>query len=881
MSLTFHLIPHTHWDREWYLTRTGFLARLVPVIGALLDQLERDPGARFVLDGQTVLLEDYLSVRPDRAARIAGQVRRGALEIGPWYIQSDLLIPAGESLIRNLLEGARDAARFGRRMDVLYCPDAFGHSGALPAIAREFGLGRAVVRRGLGRPGGRDRDFYRWTSRDGSALLAYHLPAPGYEVAIEVTRAQADVEREWAPVRADLTGRAMTGHVAVFVGADHHPVVKSLAGLRDRLQTIESGHAVRLSGLTELFDAAEPGLSGLPTVEGELRRIDGHTWVLQDVHSTRSRLKRRHGLAELELSRVTEPVAALAAWEHGRDARPLLRLAWRNLLQSQFHDTLCGSCADGVAREQEMRLESVETLNGEIGRQALHQLAGHDPDRAREEPERASPRLVLWNPAARTRSGITTAELTFFRRDVLVGPPGSRPAATGPGYEPFVLRLPDGTRTAVQVLALHTDRERRDAEYHSPDQDEVDRVSVTFRAPPVPGLGLAALSPEPGDDFPPDAGLRVEGGVLSNRYLTVRIADSSGLTLTDRRTGERYDRLCVIEDEGDRGDTYTFSKVPGKAARQLRPGASRTIAAGPLIGAVERTWSLDSAGDGGMELRLLVVMDADTPVVRIRLDLENGAASHRLRARFPVGAGQAAQAGAAFGAERRPAVEPDRRHGQIEQQVATAPAHRYVAAAGGRRGLAILSPVFFEYEWTGHRDLLVTLLRAVGELTRGDLPERPGHAGWPQPTPLAQEYGRHTIELALRPVTAAEVAEPTLLETAWEDTFLGLRPAFLRDYTSGDRPGLDALGATLEGPGLVLSAVKPAESRPGLVLRCWNAGGTPAEGAWRFARPLERAVLMRADETELRELPLSPDRRVVRFRAEPGRMVTICIPRGA
>ena len=159
--------------------------------------------------------------------------------------------------------------------------------------------------------------------------------------------------------------------------------------------------------------------------------------------------------------------------------------------------------------------------------------------------------------------------------------------------------------------------------------------------------------------------------------------------------------------------------------------------------------------------------------------------------------------------------------------------------------------------------------------------ETPGHAGWPQPTPLAQEYGRHTVELALRPVTASELAEPALLETVWEDTFLRLRPAFLRDYTPGDRPGLDALGATLEGPGLVLSAVKPAESRPGLVLRCWNAGDRPADGAWRFARPLERAVLMRADETELRELPLSPDRRAVRFRAEPGRMVTICIPRGA
>src|SRR5207247_1382289 len=77
-----------------------------------------------------------------------------------------------------------------------------------------------------------------------------------------------------------------------------------------------------------------------------------------------------------------------------------------------------------------------------------------------------------------------------------------------------------------------------------------------------------------------------------------------------------------------------------------------------------------------------------------------------------------------------------------EAPVRAAPAHGFVAAASGARGLALLAPGFFEYEWTSRGDLLVTLLRAVGELSRGDLPTRPGHAGWPTSTPLAQCPGR-------------------------------------------------------------------------------------------------------------------------------------------
>src|SRR2546425_7761798 len=160
-GLIFHLIPHTHWDREWYLPRAAFQARLVPALDDLLERLQADPGYRsFLLDGQTVLVADYLSARPEREAELKTLVKTGRLQLGPWYVLTDELIPSAEALVRNLQLGAADAERFGGRLDVLYSPVAFGHPAVLPTLAREFGIRAGVVWRGGGGGPGPERGPY-------------------------------------------------------------------------------------------------------------------------------------------------------------------------------------------------------------------------------------------------------------------------------------------------------------------------------------------------------------------------------------------------------------------------------------------------------------------------------------------------------------------------------------------------------------------------------------------------------------------------------------------------------------------------------------------------------------------------------------------------
>ena len=150
MKPTYHIVAHSHWDREWYKSFEQFRAMLVEMVDDLLELLRRDDGFRsFTLDGQTVVIEDYLAVRPGKREEIAKLIGEGRIVTGPWYILPDEFLVSAESTVRNLMTGIRMAGSFGHAMTVGYIPDSFGHIAMMPAILRGFGIGTALVYRGF------------------------------------------------------------------------------------------------------------------------------------------------------------------------------------------------------------------------------------------------------------------------------------------------------------------------------------------------------------------------------------------------------------------------------------------------------------------------------------------------------------------------------------------------------------------------------------------------------------------------------------------------------------------------------------------------------------------------------------------------------------
>ena len=253
-----HLVPHTHWDREWYEPFQVFRMRLVELVDQLLDSMEADDRLAFILDGQVATVDDYLEVRPEGRARIERLIAEGRLAIGPWQILMDEFLVSGETIIRNLEFGWARAEALGRAMPVGYLPDMFGHIAQMPQILRRAGIDRAVVWRGV--PMSIDRNTFVWRSPDGSEVDAEYLVG-GYgngAYLFDVPDRLKAKLAEHVDANESFYGRHS---ILAMYGTDHAVPSPRLADLVDAVNADASLVVVRIATLAEYAsraDAEEP-----------------------------------------------------------------------------------------------------------------------------------------------------------------------------------------------------------------------------------------------------------------------------------------------------------------------------------------------------------------------------------------------------------------------------------------------------------------------------------------------------------------------------------------------------------------------------------------------------------------------------------------------
>jgi mannosylglycerate hydrolase len=844
-----HVVSQTHWDREWYEPLARFRQRLV----ALIDELLAAPpagGASFLLDGQVVVLEDYLEVRPQRRSELAALLQAGALEAGPWFVLADELMPSGESLVRNLFAGRRALRDLGAAPpSVLYCPDSFGHPAALPTLARGFGCATVIVWRGYGGARWPAGDAAWWTAPNGDRVLLHHLSKSGYELGANLPSEAADSRMRWKAIRAELIPRNRLGTTLLLNGADHHARQSLLGGALSALALSALPDEIRVSSLAAFAsdagrraEAAEPPL---PVVRGELRDSYGFTWTLQGTFATRAAQKRRHAQVERLLLRDVEPWVAFAArtGTATTSRRQLVDAAWRSVLLCQPHDTMCGVSVDEVARAMDARLDDAESQAHGLRADALADLIGHDPELARESHDEWQPIVVVRNRAARPRRGAAMLELSAFLAHVKVGPGSAAPSPAAP--ERVAPAMP-GIRS-VQLLSREVRHERTESPRHYPDDDLVTRSSVMAWVDEIPAYGIRCFAPvsrKRRGSIPNPA--QVSGRALMNGLVSVQVTGEGRVAVHDLRSGRIVEELLEWESLTDAGDLYTPSVRDVKLVPTLR--RVRVLHRGPVRAALAMDWSFRS-GRERVDTRVQLIVDADAPWVRVHIEGTNAASDHRLRVHLGTDVTQPlVAADAMFGpVDRRPLVIPVE-EARIEQPQRSAPLHRYVSLFNARCGASVFSDGLAEYEVSDGGGVFVTLLRAVGELSRVDLPERPGHAGWPTATPKAESAGAFAAELALllhgprSDVTTGEI------ERAADDILLPLCGATLRSALRQPPP---FLGVELEGDGLAFSAAKESEDGEWLVLRCVNHAGEERAGSWRTNPAVGEAWLARLDETRL------------------------------
>jgi alpha-mannosidase len=844
-----HVVSQTHWDREWYESAGRFRQRLV----ALVDELLAVPpaaGASFLLDGQAVVLEDYLAVRPQRSGELAALLQTGALEAGPWFVLADELIPSGESLIRNLFAGKRGLRALGAvPPSVLYCPDSFGHPAALPTLARGFGCATVILWRGYGGARWPAGDAAWWFAPNGDRVLLHHLSTSGYELGANLPTDAGKSRERWRSIRAELVPRNLIGTTLLLNGADHHARQTGLDAALSALAQSARPDEVRASSLAAFVSDAErradAGASQLPAVRGELRDSYGFTWTLQGTFATRAAQKRRQAKIERLLLRDVEPwvVFAARAGTETISRRQLVDAAWRSLLLCHPHDTICGVSTDEVARAMDARLDDADAQARGLRTDALADLTGHCPETARRSRGDWRPMVVVRNRTARPRSGVALLELTTFTADVQVGPGSSATAPTAPE------RLA-GAMTgiaSIQLLSREVRHERTESPRHYPDDDLVSASSVAAWVDEIPAYGIRCFAQDGRKrrgSIPNPA--RGSDRTMTNGLVSVAVGDDGRVALHDLRSDRVIEELLAWESRVDAGDLYT----PSPRAPKLVPTLERVRVAhrGPVRAAMDMRWSLRSGGER-VHIRVRLIVDADAPWLRVHIAGNNAATDHRLRLQIRTDVMQpAVAADAMFGPiDRLPLIIPPE-EARTERPPRTAPLHRYVSLFSAKRGASVFSDGLAEYEVTDAGSVYVTLLRAVGELSRVDLPERPGHAGWPTATPEAQCPGPFAAELALLLHGARSAASVDEIERAADDILLPLCGATLRSAMNQPQP---LRGVELIGEGLAFSAARESEDGEWLVLRCVNRLDEERSGTWRLNLSVREAWLARLDETRV------------------------------
>jgi mannosylglycerate hydrolase len=429
----FFVVPHTHWDREWYRPFEHFRLELGRVVDGAIEVLEGDPDfSAFTLDGQAVVLEDYLQVRPENEGRLRALLSAGRLEVGPSYILPDEFLVGAEPLVRNLLMGRAVCERFGGKPSpVGYLPDSFGHPAQIPQLLAGFGIRNLIFSRGLGDQIDEVGVIFRWRSPDDSEVLAFQQ-LPHYGNFADLSGVE-DAERRVRDIVerfGTALERAGVDDVLLCNGSDHQPVNPELPRWCAELEQRFSGSEFTIAKYADYVRAVGP--VEVPAWTGELlgSRLQN---VLRGVNSARLYIKRANERAEQRLLAV-ETLAALRTLRDGTFPGADFKLAWRDLLRCHPHDTICGCSCDEVHRDALVRYESLDRTLSVLQSRALKGAAAE------------SAAMGVFNPLP-------------FRRRGVVEPAGAEPALVE--LEGFAARtfevIPAGTRTDRAGSAIESD----------------------------------------------------------------------------------------------------------------------------------------------------------------------------------------------------------------------------------------------------------------------------------------------------------------------------------------------------------------------------------------------------------------------------------------
>lgn len=843
MKTTVHIIPHAHWDREWYLPLEIHRARLVRHLDSVIELLETDPSYTYHLDGQMIAVEDYLMFRPEREEQIRKFVHEGRLHIGPWYVLQDEFLTSGEANVRNLLCGTSIAKRFGECCRIGYLPDAFGNVGQMPQLFAQAGMKAAAFGRGVTLraedpdPAGHFPQFseFNWQSPDGSVIPAIFFSG-WYNNAQEIPVDPEEAKVYWDQRLAFARQYATTGHLLLLNGGDHQPVQKDLAAALETARKLYPEIEFVCSDFEKYAECVQKNRTApAEIVEGELagQESDG-TNTLCNTASTHIPIKILNRRNESLLSLTAEPLLSMAALAGMKFDNALLHRAWKLLIQNHPHDSICGCGVDQVNREVISRFEKSIQLGEYLTDQACTYLTDRIQTQEVSDSEAA---FAVFNPSAWHGTQMVTVMLGVDRE---YGTRAARLKVMEKKAGDYRLYDHTGNEIPAEIedKGLGFGYELPDDTFRKPFFER--KIRVTFSAAEIPVFGYAVYYLKRSDKGSQDVIPDRDPFHMENSFLSICIHQNGTFDVTDKSTGRTYRGLGVYEDAGDVGDEYMFRQAEGDPIRSdqgqagitcIRNTGDETVieinhqlviplcAAPELSEAYERMTRRLQRNIGRssdtivLHITTILTLEKDSPVLKIRTEFDNTAKDHRLRMLFPTDLDTTTHfADSVFDLVERPDIP-----GENWTNPSCCQRTQYFAAAEDEKGgLAVINRGLYEYEILPERKTIaVTLLRSVGEM--GD---------WGVfPTPEAQCSGPIKTELAVFPYQGRSFRESGCREAVRFQTDMSV---FQIRNAGGILPERYSF-LNCGGKGLTVTALKPSEDEKAIILRVCNLMDDPSE----------------------------------------------------
>lgn len=844
-----HIVPHMHWDREWYFSTEESRILLVNNMKEIMDMLENNPDyPYFVMDGQTAILEDYLAVKPQDKERIKKLVEEGKLIIGPWYTQTDEMVVGGESIVRNLLYGIKDCGEFGDYMKIGYLPDSFGQSAQMPQILNGFDIKHSMFWRGCSERKGTGKTEFNWTSDDGSEVVVQMLPlgyAIGKYLPTDIDALKNRMEK-YFPV---LDRGATTEHEILPNGHDQMPVQKNIFDVIEKLKELYPDREFFLSRYENIFEQLEKE-SNRDTISGEF--LDGkYMRVHRSIFSTRMDIKAANARIESKITNILEPLASIAyslgfEYHHG-----LIELIWKEIMKNHAHDSIGCCCSDKVHKEIMNRFllaeENVDRLIEFYKRKITDAISC----------EKALDKLTIFNLMPYEREEIIRAQIITKMKS-------------------FEMVNDEDIKLDFQVIH----KEEIDAGLidrqivHYGNYDPFMIYTIEFKDV-VPAMGYKTYLIKESEFMIEKEYEAVNK--IDNDFYEIEVNENGTLKILDKKMNKTFDNVLLMENGGDEGDEYDFSPlVDEKLIFNTHVKAEYSIKKNKFNNEIKISYRLDVPKniesrknnniDGYVDFNISINVPNDKARIDIVFDIDNQACDHRIRTYIPTNiASKFSVSDNQFGYIKRDvydeAMDVWEKEGWDERPDSIYPMLTFVGLSDEEHGVAVLTNSTREFEIVGEKfDIIaITLFRSVGFLGKEEMVRRPGRpSGIKLPTPDSQLIGNITMDFAIA----------THEKSTLEANVANMAKQYLTPMVTYNKMPYNAMklnDSEVITPysysllkqydeNLVLSVIKKAEKEEGLIIRMYNPNEYEESTNILFDRSIKEAVKANLNERKIEKI---------------------------